>query len=194
MGSDPYPAGKLAAERFWLDWQSAKPGRKLALVYVPTIMGPRSEWTRRIANHAPGKTLIVPQLDRFLTVSETDLVESLTTLAKGGLVGGISRYFALSSSQPLAQSILADRGQGVTVLASPRPFWSMVRLSQRGSLVDKALSAIRMLIDKMLRPFGYAIAPISARYLDLFHRQSEMAPAIEVAGQARVGAVHTVSG
>src|SRR4029078_5075504 len=55
-GNDPYAEGKLAAERFWLDWQSAKAGRKLALVYVPTIMGPRSEWTSRIANHAPGKT------------------------------------------------------------------------------------------------------------------------------------------
>jgi hypothetical protein len=25
-GSDAYPEGKLTAERFWLDWQSVKPG------------------------------------------------------------------------------------------------------------------------------------------------------------------------
>ena len=54
-GTDPYPLGKLAAERIWLDWQSAAPGRRLALVYVPTILGPRSKWTSQIANHAPGR-------------------------------------------------------------------------------------------------------------------------------------------
>jgi nucleoside-diphosphate-sugar epimerase len=65
-GHDPYPQGKLAAERFWLDWQAAKPGRRLALVYVPNITGPRSRWTeidrqtcaRHDADRAPHRSLL----------------------------------------------------------------------------------------------------------------------------------------
>jgi nucleoside-diphosphate-sugar epimerase len=183
-GTDSYSVGKLAAERFWLDWQAAKPGRTLALIYVPTIMGPRSQWTRKIANHAPDKILIVPQLERLLAVSETDLVEGLARLAKDGVADGVSRHFVLSPSTSLAQSILSDRGHGVTVLRLPRPVWSMMEFSGRSPLIDKALTAARTVADRMLRPFGYAIVPISARYLDLFRRQSDMAATIEAAAQS----------
>ena len=187
-GTDAYSEGKLAAERFWLDWQSAKPGRRLALVYIPTIIGPRSKWTCNIANHAPGKTLIVPQLERFFAVSETDLVDYLSALVKAGLADGVSRDLVVSSSRSLAEAILVDRGGKVKSVTLPRFVWSMVGLSQRNGIFNKALSAIRVLGDRLVRQtLGYAIVPVSPRYLHLFRRQSDMADMIEAAAGKEVG-------
>jgi len=181
-GIDPYPQGKLAAERFWLNWQSAAPGRRLALVYIPTILGPRSKWTGQIANHAPGQTLIVPQLERFFAVGETNLVDFFSTLFEAGLADGVSRHLTVSSRRPLSEAILADRGGAVKVVSLPRLIWSVVGLSHRIGIVNKALSAIRVLSDRLLRPtLGHAILPISPKYLHLFRRQSDMADMMELA-------------
>jgi hypothetical protein len=55
-------------------------------------------------------------------------------------------------------------------------------LSQRNGIVDKALSAIRVLTDRLLgQALGYAIIPVSPRYLHLFRSQSDMADMIEAA-------------
>jgi nucleoside-diphosphate-sugar epimerase len=150
-GIDPYPEGKLAAERFWLNWQSAKPGRRLALVYTPTIIGPGSKWTCNIANHALGKTFIVPQLERFFAVSETDLIDFLSALIKAGLADGVSRYLVFSSSRSLAEAISVDRGGKVKSVRLPRFVWSVVGLSQRNAIFNKALSAIRVASDRLVR-------------------------------------------
>jgi hypothetical protein len=160
----------------------------LALVYVPTIIGPRSRWTCTIANHAPGKTLIVPQLERFFAVSEADLVGYLSALARAGLADGVSRHLVVSSSGSLAEAILVDRGGEVKDVRLPRFVWSIVGLSQRNAIVDKALSAIRVLTDRLLRrTLGYAIVPVSPRYLYLFRSQSDMADMIEAAAGKDVG-------
>jgi choline dehydrogenase-like flavoprotein len=181
-GLDPYPEGKLAAERFWLDWQSAKPGRQLALVYIPTIIGPRSKWTCNIANHAPGKTLAVPRLERFFAVTETHLVDFLSTLFKAGLADSVNRHLVVSSSRSLAEAILVDRGGDVKVVRLPRFLWSMVSLSHGSGMFNSALSAIRVLTDQLLqRTLGYAMIPVSPRYLHLFRSQSDMAETIEAA-------------
>jgi hypothetical protein len=61
-------------------------------------------------------------------------------------------------------------------------------LSQRNGIVDKALSAIRVLTDRLLRrTLGYAIVPVSPRYLHLFRSQSDMADMIEAAAGKDVG-------
>lgn len=179
-GDDPYPKGKLAAERFWLAWQAAKPGRKLALVYIPTITGPRSKWTETIANHAPGKTLIVPQIDRFVAVSETRLVDFLSELAEAGLPDGVTRHLVVTSEDSLPATIVADRGEAVRVVRLPRFVWSMLGSVHRHAMVQKALSATRVLSDRLLRAtLGFAIVPIAPRYLHLFRCQSDMAVEVQ---------------
>jgi hypothetical protein len=184
--TDPYPRGKRAAERCWLEWQSAKPGRRLALVYVPTIIGPRSQWTRRIAKHAPDATLVVPRLERFLAVTESDLIELFSALTRHGLPAGVSRHFALSSSQSLAEAVLADRGGKLTEVRLPGFIWFLVGMSYRSDLLQKAISAARVLIDRVLRlTLGHAILPVSPRYLHLFRIQSDVADAIESVSRER---------
>ena len=69
--SDAVPARQLQWSDLWLDWQAAKPGRRLALVYVPNITGPRSRWTESIAKHAPGTTLIVPHTRTSAVITRT---------------------------------------------------------------------------------------------------------------------------
>jgi nucleoside-diphosphate-sugar epimerase len=177
---DPYPSGKLAAERFWLRWQAAKPGRRVAFVYIPTIIGPRSNWTNRIAKHAPDSKLIVPRLDRFLAVRETDLVDLFANLARDGIPAGVSRHFALSSSLSLMQAIMADRGESTKEVNLSRFFWSLIALSYRKPVLQKTLSVLRVMTDRVLRrTLGYALLPVSPRYLHLFRIQSDIAGAIE---------------
>jgi nucleoside-diphosphate-sugar epimerase len=178
--SDPYPSGKLAAERFWFGWQTAKPGRRVAFVYIPTIIGPRSKWTNQIAKHAPDSKLIVPRLDRFLAVKETDLIDLFAKLAREGIPAGVTRHFALSSSQALTQAIMADRGGKTKEVNLPGLVWSLLALSYRNRVLQKALSVVRVMTDRVLRrTLGYALLPISPRYLHLFRVQSDMADAIE---------------
>ncbi len=178
-GHDPYPQGKLAAERFWLDWQAAKPGRRLALVYVPNITGPRSRWTESIAKHAPGTTLVVPQIDHFFAVSEVNLVDFLVQRAEG-LDSGVKRSLVLSPTRSLAESISADRGEAVEAVRLPRFLWPLLSLGHRQPLVQKALLATRVIGDRLLRAtIGRSLLRVSPNYLHRFRAQSELAEAMQ---------------
>jgi hypothetical protein len=178
-GNDPYPLGKIAAERFWLAWQAAKPGRRLALVYVPNITGPRSRWTESIAKHAPGSTLIVPQIDHFFAVSEESLVDFLAERA-GGLDAGVKRSLVLSPTRSLAECISADRGKAVEVVRLPRFVWSLLGLGHSRPLVQKALLATRVIGDRLLRAtIGRSLLRVSPNYLHRFRAQSELAQTMQ---------------
>ncbi len=179
-GHDPYAQGKLAAERFWLEWQAAKPGRRLTLLYVPTILGRRSAWTRDIASYAPDKTLLVPSIDRFLTVTETEFVDCLFDLSRNGLADGVTRRVVLSASRSLRDTIFLERGERLREVVLPSLAWSAIGRGYGGGVWYKALSAARILGNRLLRATtGNAIVPISVKYLHLFRRQSDLADRIE---------------
>lgn len=178
-GHDPYPRGKLAAERFWLAWQAAKPGRRLALVYVPNITGPRSRWTESIAKHAPGTTLIVPLIDRFLAVDEEGLVAFLVKRAEG-LDTGVKRSLVLSPIRSLAETICADRGEAVESVRLPGFVWSLLSLGHRQPIVGKALLATRVICDRLLRAaVGRSLLRVAPSFLPRFRAQSTLAEAME---------------
>ncbi len=179
-GSDPYAQGKLAAERFWLEWQAAKPGRRLTLLYVPTILGRRSAWTRDIASYAPDKTLLVPKIDRFSTTTETEFIDCLFDLSRDGLANGVNRRVVMSASRSLRDTIFLERGDRLRELALPRIAWSAIGRAYHGGIWFKALSAVRVLGNVLLRATsGTAIVPISVKYLHLFRQQSDLADRIE---------------
>ena len=179
-GHDPYAQGKLAAERFWLEWQAARPGRRLTLLYVPTILGRRSAWTRDIASYARDKTLLVPKIDRFPTITETEFVDCLFDLSRDGLADGVNRRVVMSASRSLRDTIFLERGDRLRELVLPRLAWSAIGRAYRGGVWYKALSAARVLGNVLLRATtGNAIVPISVKYLHLFRRQSDLADRIE---------------
>jgi hypothetical protein len=130
----------------------------------------------------PGKTLIVPRIDRFMTVSETRLVDFLSDLAEAGLPDGVTRHLVMSSEDSLPATIAADRGAPVKIVTLPGFVWSTLSLAHRHAMLQKALSATRVLSDRVLRAtLGFAIVPISPKYLHLFRGQSDMADTLGTA-------------
>ncbi len=183
---DSYPRGKLAVEKFWLDWQREDTKRKVLFLYIPTICGTHSDWTVGQARHASGKILLVPGIERFFIVSEEDLTSLLMAIVRRGLTANIERQIALSPSASLADAIAADRSDPVAEMRLPGLFWLMCGMANRRPLIDKGMSVARKIIDILLRKTaGRAIVPISASYLYLFKAQSKFADKISKAARQR---------
>jgi len=169
--NDPYPLGKLAAEKFWLEWQSQRSDRRLLLLYVPVILGPHSNWTTEIARFAPEQLLLVPKVQRFFGIREEDLVTVLKYWFQTGLNAGVERRLAVTICSPLSEAIAMDRAGSVREIDLPaifRPIWSF---AERSRLASKVLNVQLQLAKKMLRAASTRnIAPLSPKYFNLFLR------------------------
>jgi len=177
---DPYSKGKLAQERFWIDWQQAAPGRKVLFVYIPTICGPQCMWTLQKARHAPGTVLLTPKIERFYTVSEQDLMDLFLGLLESGLDNGVERRIATTSSATLASSVADDRAGEVREVTLPGVLWRLFALASRSVVLSKGLSLVRVIASKALGKLAKrSVIPISADYLHLFRAQSRLGPQID---------------
>jgi nucleoside-diphosphate-sugar epimerase len=180
--NDPYPQGKLAAEKFWLEWQSQRSDRRLLLVYVPIILGPHSAWTTDVAHFAPDQVLLVPKIQRFFGVREQDLVAVFKGWFAAGLNAGVERRFAVTIRASLRDVIAMDRAGSVKEVNLPASCRPICSLAERKRLVNRALCAQLGVVKKMLRAVSAKnIVPLDPAYLRLFLRQEANADALTIA-------------
>jgi hypothetical protein len=174
--NDPYPKGKLKAEEFWLNWQSESPGRKLLLLYIPTILGPHSAWTTSIARFAPEQILVVPKLDHCFAIRESELVELFQTLFVRGLEMGVERRLAYTTCASLRELIASDRNGPVQEAPWPAFVRGLCGLATKHRLANSFVAAPQNLLKRVMRIASKKnIFPLSPNYVGLFLRQSEIA-------------------
>lgn len=179
--NDPYPHGKIEVEKFWLDWQCRDAGRKLLLLYIPTVIGPHAFWSNKIARFAPGKTLLVPKLDRFFMIREAELFQLFLESADAGLASGVKRVLVATESPSLASVISYDRDDGpVQEVGFPPLLDWLSGVSEQHGVVETGLLVQRKLLEQLLKLVSPAnIIPLSPKYLKLFTRQNVFADALE---------------
>ena len=195
--TDPYPQGKLASERFWLDWQRQDPRRRVLLLYIPTIVGEHSAWTQRIARHAIRLPIVVPDLPRFFAVSESDLANTIFAAMRDGLPLPIERRLMITTSDSLANCVGRDReamrGAGPIQPAQLGPrFWRLCARAEKSRYLARGGSAVRVVLDRVRqRRRKTALLPVSLQYLHLFHQQSQFADTLSQAADASTSTVVT---
>lgn len=178
--SDPYSLGKLESEKVWLEWQQAQPGRRLFLLYLPTVLGPNSDWTRAIAGYRPGLRLYVPRLDTFFSVNEAAVGEAVIAAMRDRGEKGVVRRAVLTDSGSLADAIALDRA-GTTVHEVPFPEQAsrLLEASMRKRKLVRLASIGMKFADRSIRLLrDEAIVPIAPEYLGLFSAQSRINPDI----------------
>jgi hypothetical protein len=181
---DPYVLGKLAAEEFWIEWQRQRPERRVALLYVPTILGPHSAWTRTIATHCEGRPIWIPGIPRFFSVTEEHLAKSVVGLCRYGLPRGTSRSLVFDRSESLAEAVAWDRGgDDVREIRLPSAAWHAISLS-RFDLANKFLNKMLRLTNKSLRS-KFAVLPVPPFYYAIFESLNRSARALEEAAVDR---------
>ncbi|WGS20620.1 GMC family oxidoreductase [Bradyrhizobium sp. ISRA463] len=171
---DPYILGKLAVEQFWTNWQRERPDRGVAFVYVPTILGPQSAWTREIANYCQGRPIWVPAMPRFFSLTDEKLAASIVHLCGSPVPRGISRRMLFDRSGSLAEAVAWDRGaDDVVEIAFPSVARLAVSLA-RFALFNKVLNKALQITNRCLHS-RYAILPVSPKYYGIFQLQSRFA-------------------
>jgi hypothetical protein len=184
-----YIAGKLAAEEFWTAWQAEDPTRRrVAFVYVPTILGPHSAWSR-ISGYRPDTRIWVPDLPRFFSVTEERLAQTLIELCRRMPSAGVSRMLLYDRSGSLAEAILWERGpKDVRELRCPNLFWRALvfgRHARVNILLTNVLRAMNLVLSRTLRQ---TVLPVDPLYCALFRSQAGAAAAIEDAARRLAGA------
>ncbi|WP_293868586.1 GMC oxidoreductase [uncultured Alsobacter sp.] len=174
---DPYSLGKFESEKVWLDWQKAKPGRSLVLLYLPTVLGPNSDWTRAIAGYRPGLRLHVPRIDPFFAVSEAAVGEAVLESVRNR-PDGVVRRAVLTHAGSLADAIALDRGAAtVHEVTLPKRARRLLETSMQQRKVGRLVSIGQRITDRVLRLVrDEAIVPIAPDYLGLFSAQSRIDP------------------
>ena len=172
---DPYPQGKLEVEEFWMKWQSGSPDRKLLLLYIPTIVGPHSLWSNRIARFAPNHKLVVPKLKQFYAVLEVELVEMFCKLFAQGLERPVERRLAWTICESLREVVARDRVGPIYEFELPAVLCWLYRLTETNELIRKIVTIQEILLRKGLcHATSWTILPLSAKWIRLFLRQEEM--------------------
>lgn len=177
---DSYISGKLAVERFWTNWQAEDSRRRIAFIYIPTILGPNSAWTRNIASYRPGTPLWAPALQRFFSVTEKRLAQVLVEMCQTELQLGVSRRLIFDRSGTLAEAIFWDRGsEDVREVRCPKIIWRAVELS-RYAHVNTLMAITMRVMNKILGLTArQSIVPVDPLYYAVFNAQVRAAETIE---------------
>jgi GMC oxidoreductase len=179
---DAYIIGKLAVEEFWINWQRQGTDRRVAFLYVPTILGPNSAWTRNIATHCQGRPIWVPAIPRFFSITEERLAEAVARLCSDGVPEGISRSIVFDKSGSLSEAVAWDRGyDDVCEVALPSAVWHAIALS-KFDIADRLLNKALTLTNKSLRG-RFAVLPVIPYYYAIFRSQSKFAGNLEHAAR-----------
>jgi hypothetical protein len=171
---DSYILGKLAVEEFWIEWQKEDSDRRIAFLYVPTILGPHSAWTRNIATHCQGQPVWVPTIQPFFSLTEEQLTEWVIRLCRHGLPRGITRRLIFDGDGSLAEAITWDRGQeDVREIDLPSTVRHIILLSKY-HLINRILYRLLRLTNKSLRS-RWSVLPVAPYYYAIFETQSRFA-------------------
>lgn len=168
-----YASSKLDTEHLWCEWQKAAPDRVLHLVYVPTVLGPTSDWTSRIARHAPAKTILVPRIEPFFSVEQDDLSPLFEKIAKSVFSPGIYRVAAVGRHDSLFQTIRRDRAGDTREIPLSANIKLIVAKCQKEGWIKKVADIGLKVTRKGLEQAStLSIFPVSSEYLGLFVEQS----------------------
>ncbi len=177
---DPYIRGKLDAEEFWTQWQRQAAGRVVTFLYIPTILGPHSEWTRNIAAARIGTAIWVPDIVRFFTLSEAYLARTIAALSESRPPPGVHRQVAYETCDRLATAIASDRGaRFVRPVRLSAPGWKIVSLAGHrlmGKVLSRAMNVGNKVTHRLLKR---SLLPVGPFYYALFHAQDVSAAEIE---------------
>lgn len=173
---DPYPRGKIAVEKFWLDLQAHNPQLEVIFVYVPVIIGRDSQWSVKMRQLPKSGALLVPRISRLFTVLQDDLARTFTAVHRRPARPGVGRMLAVSASGSLADAIRQDWPGWVREYEPGRVTRSLCALAERFRPVDRLLlAAQRILFPAWHAVGGQTILELSPQYLGLFLRQERIA-------------------
>lgn len=180
--SDAYISGKLEAEAFWTEWQQrAAHRRTVTFVYIPTILGPHSNWTRMIAASRVGTPIYVPDVARFFYLTEAYLAQAIAALCDSDPSPGVHRHVVYEKCTSFAAAIAWDRGVEFTrELPVHDVGWRVLASSRRHRIAAKVFDRAFNIGNKVaFRLSGKSLLPVGPIYYALFRLQELSASEIE---------------